>query len=121
LEGVAVPVEEEEVVVVVVAMILTRDHLLPTVAGGIVISLTEDGLLKVGPLGSGLVLSEARLLDTEWDDDAQVVDRLSGRLGGLVGSMRAKEVRGVAHHHGSQAHPAVLDLDRQNADSGCQL
>lgn len=117
---VAVPVVEEAEVV---AMILTQDHLLPTVAGGMVTSLQmEDDLLKVGLLGSGLVLLGARLLDMGWDDDVQMGARLSeGRLGDSVGSMQAKAVRGVAHHPGFRTHPAVLDLDRQNADSGCQV
>lgn len=115
---VAVPVVEE---VEAAAMILTQDHLLPTVAGGMVTSLQmEDDLLKVGLLGSGLVLLEALLLDMGWDDDVQVVDRpREGQLGDSVVSMQAKAVREVAHHPSSRTHPAVLDLDRQNADSGC--
>lgn len=118
LEVVTVLVEEEGEVV---AMILTQDHPLPTVAGGIVTSLQmEDDLLKVGPLVSGLVLLEARLLDMGWDDDVQGVDRLSeGRMGDSVGSVQAKAAREVIHHLNSRTHPAVLDLDRQNVDSGC--
>lgn len=117
---VAVPVVEG---VEVVVMILTQDHLLPTVAGGMVTSLQmEDDLLKVGPLGSGLVLLEARLLDMGWDDDVQGVDHpREGRLDDSVGSMQAKAVREVVRHPDSRTHPAVLDLDRQNADSGCQI